>query len=126
MSIAAGFLIILSYFYFDLEKGTSGISVLPDDEPVKVGFNLLDEKFGFGSNAPATIMIDADMNSEKITSSINKIEQSLIDDAGFLPPEVLIEPSVNFAELTSMIPGDPQNQISVSYTHLTLPTIYSV
>ena len=114
MSIAAGFLIILSYFYFDLEKGTSGISVLPDDEPVKVGFNLLDEKFGFGSNAPATIMIDADMNSEKITSSINKIEQSLIDDAGFLPPEVLIEPSVNFAELTSMIPGDPQNQISLN------------
>ena len=114
MSIAAGFLIILSYFYFDLEKGTSGISVLPDDEPVKVGFNLLDDKFGFGSNAPATIMIDADMNSEKITSSINKIEQSLIDDAGFLPPEVLIEPSVNFAELTSMIPGDPQNQISLN------------
>ena len=114
MSIAAGFLIILSYFYFDLEKGTSGISVLPDDEPVKVGFNLLDEKFGFGSNAPATIMIDADMNSEKITSSINKIEQSLIEDAGFLPPEVLIEPSVNFAELTSMIPGDPQNQISLN------------
>ena len=101
-------------FYFDLEKGTSGISVLPDDEPVKVGFNLLDEKFGFGSNAPATIMIDADMNSEKITSSINKIEQSLIEDAGFLPPEVLIEPSVNFAELTSMIPGDPQNQISLN------------
>ena len=40
MSIAALFLMILSYFYFDLEKGTAGISALPDEEPIKVGFEL--------------------------------------------------------------------------------------
>ena len=71
MVIAAGFLIILGYFYFDLEKGTSGISVLPDDEPVKIGFSLLDEKFGFGSDAPAVIVLDADINSKPIGDAIN-------------------------------------------------------
>ena len=114
MTLAAGFLIVLSYFYFDLEKGTSGISVLPDNEPVKIGFTLLDEKFGFGSNAPATVMIDADMQSDEIINAISKVEQSLVDDEGFLNPEINIESSVNFAELTSMIPGDPQNQVSLN------------
>ena len=114
MTLAAGFLLVLSYFYFDLEKGTSGISVLPDNEPVKIGFTLLDEKFGFGSNAPATVMIDADMQSEEIINAISKVEKSLVDDEGFLNPEINIESSVNFAELTSMIPGDPQNQVSLN------------
>ena len=114
MTLAAGFLLVLSYFYFDLEKGTSGISVLPDNEPVKIGFTLLDEKFGFGSNAPATVMIDADMQSDEIINAISKVEKSLVDDEGFLNPEINIESSVNFAELTSMIPGDPQNQVSLN------------
>ena len=40
MIFASTILIVLSYFYFDLEEGTSGISVLPDNEPVKIGFQL--------------------------------------------------------------------------------------
>ena len=114
MFIAAGFLIILAYFYFDLEKGTSGISGLPDDEPVKIGFSLLDEKFGFGSDAPAVIVLDADINSKLIGDAINKLELNLSDDKGFLKPEINLLPSVNFAELNSKIPGDPQNQNSLN------------
>ena len=34
----------------------------------------------------------------------------MINDDSFLEPDITIEPSVNFAELTSLIPGDPQNQ----------------
>ena len=105
--------IILSYFYFDLEKGTSGISVLPDDQPVKVGFSLLDEKFGFGSDAPANIVVSADVSSQKIKDAIRDLEFQLEEDDGFLSPEVVIEPSVNYAELTSRIPGDPQNQVAL-------------
>ena len=61
MSIAALFLMILSYFYFDLEKGTAGISALPDEEPIKVGFELLNEKYGYGTNVPANIVIEANV-----------------------------------------------------------------
>ncbi len=114
MVIAAGFLIILAYFYFDLEKGASGISVLPDDEPVKIGFSLLDEKFGFGSDAPAIIVLDADINSKPIVDAINRLEVNLSDDIGFLKPDINLLPSVNFAELNSKIPGDPQNQKSLN------------
>ena len=66
MIFASTILIVLSYFYFDLEEGTSGISVLPDDEPVKIGFQLLNDKFGFGQDAPALIAIGADTDSQEI------------------------------------------------------------
>ena len=90
MLLATGLLIFLSYFYFDLEKGTSGISVLPEDEPVKIGFELLDEKFGFGQDAPATIVIDADINSPDVESSILNLEKQLIEDEGFNSPEITV------------------------------------
>jgi RND superfamily putative drug exporter len=110
MSIAALFLLILSYFYFDLEKGTAGISALPDEEPVKVGFELLNEKYGYGSNAPANIVIEANVESEEILKAIDNLEVNLTEDEFFLSPETIIQDSINFAEITSLIPGDPQNQ----------------
>ena len=110
MALAFVFLASLSYFYFDLEKGTSGLSALPEDEPMRVGFEILNDKYGFGLDAPANIVIDADVSSPEISKAIDLLEQQMIDDDSFLEPEVQIEPTVNFAELTSLIPGDPQNQ----------------
>ena len=110
MALAFVFLASLSYFYFDLEKGTSGLSALPEDEPMRVGFEILNDKYGFGLDAPANVVIDADVSSPEISKAINLLEQQMIDDDSFLEPEVQIEPTVNFAELTSLIPGDPQNQ----------------
>ena len=110
MALAFVFLASLSYFYFDLEKGTSGLSALPEDEPMRVGFEILNDKYGFGLDAPANVVIDADVSSPEISKAINLLEQQMIDDDSFLEPEVQIEPTVNYAELTSLIPGDPQNQ----------------
>ena len=42
MILAVVILLSLGYFYTDLEKGTSGISLLPDDLPAKQGFQTLD------------------------------------------------------------------------------------
>jgi RND superfamily putative drug exporter len=114
MTLAGCFLIFLSYFYLDLEKGSGGISGLPDGEPVKIGFSLLDEKFGFGSDAPANIVIDANIESQKISNAIRNLESLLIEDKGFNAPEIIIEPSINYAELTSRIPGDPFDQVALN------------
>ena len=81
MVLAAGFLTFLGYFYFDLEKGQTGISALPDDQAVKIGFTLLDEKFGFGSNETANIAIDADIQSENIKNAINSLNPTMQEAA---------------------------------------------
>ena len=110
MVLVSAFLLILGYFYFDLEKGTSGISVLPDDQSAKIGFMILEEKYGFGSNEPVSIVIDADIGSGEISNAIGKLENQLLEDSGFIEPQVRPYSEVNFAELTAMISGDPQNQ----------------
>ncbi len=111
---ASAVLLILAYFYLDLEKGTSGISVLPDEVPAKRGFQTLDEKFGFGSDAPALIAIVGDVGSDAMTSAIGRLETAIVADEGLQAPEIRIEPSIDLASFTSKIPGDPQNQAALN------------
>jgi RND superfamily putative drug exporter len=112
--IASIILLILGSYYLELEKGTSGISVLPDEIPAKQGFQTLDEKFGFGSDAPALVVIEGDVGSDAFAVALTKLEQSITDDDGLQSPQVRIEPSVNLASFTSNIPGDPQNQSALN------------
>ena len=114
MAAAVIVLLFLGYFYFDLEKGTGGISVLPDELPAKKGFETLDEKFGFGSDARAVVVIDGDIDAEPIASAITKLEQLMTDDAGLQAPDVRLEPTVDLAVVQSQIPGDPQGQIALN------------
>jgi RND superfamily putative drug exporter len=119
MLAATAFLLILAYFFLELEKGTSGIAVLPDDEPAKKAFQTLDDKFGFGSDAPALIVIDGDVGSESFRIAIDNLEAAMIAEPGLNDPEIRIEPTVNLATLKSNIPGDPNNQQAlVTIRHL--------
>jgi len=112
--VSSAILLVLAYFYLDLEKGTSGISVLPDEIPAKQGFLTLDEKFGFGSDAQAVVVIDGDVGSEPIASALVTLEEAMSSEGGFQPPDVRIEPSVNLAVLRSPIPGDAQGQAALT------------
>ncbi|MBO40266.1 MAG: hypothetical protein CL729_01825 [Chloroflexi bacterium] len=125
MILATTFLVALGYFYFDLDKGTSGISVLPDEEPAKQGFQLLNDKFGFGSNAPALIAIDGDVGADNIQSGISNLEQAISEDPGLLmlypakddpyaQQPIRIEPTANLASLTAVLPGDPSDQVALN------------
>jgi RND superfamily putative drug exporter len=110
MLAATAFLLILAYFFLELEKGTSGIAVLPDDVPAKQAFQTLDDKFGFGSDAPALVVIDGDVGSESFQIAIGNLKDAMEADPGLNDPEIRIEPTVNLATLRSQIPGDPNNQ----------------
>ncbi|MCH7906898.1 MAG: MMPL family transporter [Chloroflexi bacterium] len=110
MIAATAFLLILAYFFLELEKGTSGIAVLPDDVQAKQAFERLDDKFGFGGDAPALVVIDGDVGSAAVREAISNLEAAMIADPGMKTPDIRIEPGVNLATLTSKIPGDPNNQ----------------
>lgn len=114
MIAATMFLAVLSYFFFQLEKGSSGISVLPDEEPTKKAFQKLDDKFGFGSDAPARVVIDGDVTDAGILEAISTLERLMIEDKGLQAPEVRIEETVDLASLTAKIPGDPTNQSALN------------
>ena len=110
MAVAVVFLVALSASVLDLAKGTSGIAVLPDEEPTKQAFERIDEKFGFGSDEPALVVIDADVGSAPVATAVSRLEVLLGGDAGLQAPVVRVEPTVGLASLEAKIPGDPTNQ----------------
>lgn len=96
--------------FFDLMKGTSGISVLPDEVPAKQAFDLLNSKYGFGSDSPALVVIDGDVASPAIADALVRLEAAIAADEGLMPPEVRVEPEVDLAVLNAPVPGDPFGQ----------------
>lgn len=113
MTAAVALLVVLSYFYFQIESGTSGISVLPDDQPLKQGFETLNDKFGFGSDEPAIVVIDGDVGSTQISDAIDRLVALVESDPELTDPQVRIEPSVNLARVSANVPGDPSNQAAL-------------
>jgi RND superfamily putative drug exporter len=107
MLVAVAILGSLVVPFFDLQKGSSGISVLPEEEPTKQAFVVLNEKYGFGSDSPALVVIAGDVGSPIIEQALTKLETLMADDTGLQLPNVRIEPEVQLAVLDAAVPGDP-------------------
>jgi RND superfamily putative drug exporter len=113
MLVAVGILGALIIPFFDLVKGTSGISVLPDEQPIKQAFDLLNEQYGFGSDSPARVVVDGDVGSPDIAQAIARLESLMAEDPGLRPPEVRVETEARLAVLDSAVPGDPYSQTAL-------------
>lgn len=114
MLVAVAILGTLVVPFFDLLKGTSGISMMPDEEPTKQAFEVLNSKYGFGSDSPALVVISGDMGSPSIQEALTKLESLMAADPGLRPPDVRIEPEVQLAVLDSAVPGDPFAQTALT------------
>ncbi len=113
MTLATAVLLVLAYFYLEIESGTSGISVLPDDEPLKIGFETVNGKFGFGSDERAFVVIDGAVGNQQLGDAITRLNGLIESDPGLIDPEVRIEPSVDLATVSAQVPGDPSNQTAL-------------
>ena len=100
--------------FFDLSKGTSGISMLPDDEPVKQAFQLLNRKYGFGSDSPALVVIDGQVSSDEISEAISKLEALMDADGSIVKPTIRISEQGALAVLEAPLPGDPFGEEALS------------
>lgn len=100
--------------FFDLSKGTSGISMLPDDEPVKQAFQLLNRKYGFGSDSPALVVIDGQVSSDEISEAISKLEGLMDADGSIVKPTIKISEQGALAVLEAPLPGDPFGEEALS------------
>ena len=114
MLVAVAILGALIVPFFDLLKGTSGISVLPDEVPAKQAFEVLNTKYGFGSDSPALVVISGDVGSPSIQTALTRLESLMTADPGLQPPELRIEPDVGLAVLNAAVPGDPLAQTALN------------
>ncbi len=110
MAMALVILVGLIFPFFDLRLGTTGISALPDEVPSRQAFELLNEKYGFGSDSPALVVIDGDVDAPNIAAAISDLTSAMEDDPTLGAPEVEIHADTNIAILSATVPGDPTTQ----------------
>jgi putative drug exporter of the RND superfamily len=112
--LAAGLLIAATVPYFDINTGTSGVSDLPDHFRAKQGFEVIQEEFGFGLNAPAEVVIDGDIDSDLVKAAIGKLDASLQSDPNFGATAVSRNESGDLLLLSVPLSAGPSTEESIS------------
>ena len=112
--IAGGLLIAAAVPYFDINTGTSGVSELPDEFQAKQGFLVLQEEFGFGLNAPAEVVIDAQVESASVQEAIQRLTAILNADAAFGPPSLQVNEAGDLALLSVPLVGGPATEETIA------------
>lgn len=105
--LGAGLLIAASLSYFQIDTGFSGVSTLPDDSPSKQAFTVLATEFSGGQNSPIEIVVDGEVTSPEIQSSIESLQTSLAGDGLFGPSQVRMSESEDTAVISAPINSDP-------------------
>jgi RND superfamily putative drug exporter len=104
--VTAGLLIALAVPLLNLNLGTIGISMLPEDSDMRHAFDVTNEEFSEGVFT-ADIVIDApDVNAPAVQSSIAELTTSLDEDGFFEASELEINPAGDLALLAVVMPGD--------------------
>ena len=109
--LAAGILIAAAVPFFDINTGTSGVSEFPDDFRAKKGFEVIQEEFGFGVNAPAEVVIDGDF--DLVQGAIGKLVTSLKSDTGFGLSTVTQNQSGDLVLLSVPLKAGPSTEASI-------------
>ena len=105
--LAVGLLLAAGSSYLDINTGTSGVSSLPDGFRSKDGFNALQDDFGFGLDAPAEVVIDADLQSPEVLKAIDALTAILEGDDRFGEPNLEINETSDLGALVVPVVGDP-------------------
>ena len=91
--VVGGLMIAATTSARDINTGFNGVDSFPDGLQSKEAFEVLEQKFSFGVVSPAEIVIDGDLDSEPVQDAINKLRDSLENDAAFLAPLSTFEPN---------------------------------
>ena len=109
--LAAGIRIAAAVPFSDINTGTSGVSEFPDDFRAKKGFEVIQEEFGFGVNAPAEVVIDGDF--DLVQGAIGKLVTSLKSDTGFGLSTVTQHQSGDLVLLSVPLKAGPSTEASI-------------
>ena len=110
-------MIVLTYFYFDIDTGLNDVNTFPDTSETKAAFTVLEEEFSIGdvspagALSPAEIVIDGDIASQPVQDAIANLEQALRDDPDFpIPPSRQVNVAADLALLALPFPGEPNSR----------------
>jgi RND superfamily putative drug exporter len=111
--IAVGILLAAAVPFLDKESGMSGISTMPDYLRAKQGYQVMQEEFHVGLDAPAMIVVDGDVADPAVLAGVNSLQASLAGDASFAGSYFQPYPDKNLGVLYASLSGDSMSRVTM-------------
>ena len=112
-------LLVLSYFYFDIQTGLNDVNSFPDKAKTKETFLVFEEEFSVGEVtpagvlSPAEIVVDANIGDPQVQQAGIRLVQLLQGDPDFpIPPQLDVNPAGDLALLSLPFPGEPNSRLA--------------
>lgn len=119
LTLAVGALLACALPVMNIKTGSSGVAALPDDQPSKQAYMILEREFAFGLISPVEIVVDGDVNSAPVKESINSLKAELAQNRRFLgEPRLSVSEAGDLALLSATLTGDPNSEESASEVRL--------
>jgi RND superfamily putative drug exporter len=109
----AGILMAIGVAYFQIEKGFSGVSTLPDEVEAKQAFLILTEEFTGGLGEPIEIVIDGTL-TPAVADGLDELIAALAADPFGRPGRAAGSAAGDIHMLTVPLAGDSASQAAVA------------
>lgn len=110
--VAVAILVAAAIPFFDIQTGVSGVENTPEGTEARDAFVIVQEKFGFGQDSPAIVVIDGDPNSHFVQDGVASLQQAIANDSVFGEAQVEVYEEQSLTVVRSRISGDPFSQNS--------------
>ncbi len=106
--VVAGLMIATAASTVDMNtNGFNGIDIYPEGSQIREAFEVLEEKFSFGVSQPTEIVIDGDVNSQRVQAGIQRLRDTIATDSDFFgQPSLTVNEKGDLALLTTAVAGD--------------------
>jgi uncharacterized membrane protein YdfJ with MMPL/SSD domain len=110
LALSAGVLLAATAPVLDLKLGTSGLRTLPNDAVSKQGFLALERSFGVGTVDSAIVVVDGDVEDERVSGGIRRLRERLRASPLFVDPSVETNPAGDLAVVEALVVGDSRDE----------------
>jgi len=116
--VTAGVLVLLATPLLNLKTGMPGISVLSEDRPARVGYDLLASSFGPGAPGPLQIIVPGGRNADDVSLAV----QETPGIAAVFPQQVSPEGTALITAIATSDPSSAESGQLVSALRARLPS----
>ncbi|MBX3070843.1 MAG: MMPL family transporter [Thermomicrobiales bacterium] len=75
--LATTLLVALALPYFDMNKGSAGVSSLPEGTDTRAAFDILSSDFSAGMISPVEVVVDGDLSDPAIAQGIEDLQKAI-------------------------------------------------
>ncbi|MGD9711577.1 MAG: MMPL family transporter, partial [Thermomicrobiales bacterium] len=108
--LASVLLIALALPYFDMNKGSAGVSTLPEGTESRAAFEVLSQEFAAGMVSPIEIVVDGPISDPAIASSIEELTSAIESREQFGDVTLEVNEAGDLALLSFPTTAAPDNE----------------